>query len=672
MSQRFEAEQAAAHPTLWSPNVGTVESSQMYAFQQWLNKSGVRTSGYRELQSWSVEDLSGFWAAIWEYFAVEASAEPTSILDSVTMPGATWFTGARLNYAQNLLRSAQSRPNDIALIGTHESAPDTTWTWGQLEARTAALSAYLREIGVGPGDRVAAVLPHLPETVAALLATASVGAIWSVVNTDFGVAGVTDRFAQIEPKVLFTVDGYEFNGKVHERISTIPDLRSALPSVEHVILVDQLPEVVRKSAAIDLPDETTRFSQITQDATVEPCYEQVTFDHPLWILYSSGTTGKPKGIVHGHGGIVLEALKANHLHYDLNEHSRSYFAVSTTWVVWNLVVNTMMAGSSMITYDGAPTFGAAGKHFEIVAEHEATFFGTGAAVLTMIERAGVNPSAHLDLSRLVGLFVTGSPLPDETWDWIYREVSSDIRVGSDSGGTDVATAFIGSNPLQSVRRGLLMGSYLGVASESWNENGARIFGEVGEFVVTKPMPSMPLFFWGDTDGTKYREAYFDHFPGIWRHGDWVTEHSDGSFVIHGRSDSTINRGGIRMGSSDITRVVDLVSGVTGSMAIGAELDNGDYYMPLFVVPSEGNHVDDALKQAIVTAIRTEVSPRYTPDEIIEVSALPRTRTGKLMEVPIKTLLQGGDPTKVNRTSAEDANTIDWFVAFAEDFRNSKK
>lgn len=298
MSQRFEAEQAIAHPTLWTPSVETVESSQMYAFQQWLGKSGVRTSGYRELQKWSVDNLPSFWAAIWEYFDVEASAEPTFILEAETIRDATWFKGARLNYAQNLLLSARSRPNDIALIGTHESAPDTTWTWGQLEARTAALSAYLREIGVGPGDRVAAVLPHLPETVAALLATASVGAIWSVVNTDFGVAGIADRFAQIEPKALFTVDGYEFNGKVHERISTIPDLRSALPSVEHVILVDQLPEDVRRSADIDLPVETVRFSQIIEDMSVEPRYEQVEFDHPLWILYSSGTTGKQIGRAH--------------------------------------------------------------------------------------------------------------------------------------------------------------------------------------------------------------------------------------------------------------------------------------------------------------------------------------------------------------------------------------
>lgn len=671
MSQRHEAEQAAAHPLLWTPDADTVRNSQMYEFQQWLKQRGVDTAGYRELQEWSVSDLPGFWSAIWDYFQVDASSQPTSILESERMPDAAWFSGARLNYAQNLLRSARSRPDDTAVIGTHESAPEESWTWGQLEIRTAALAAHLREIGVGPGDRVAAVLPHIPQTVAALLATASVGAIWSVVNPDFGVSGIADRFAQIEPKVLFTVDGYEFNGRVHERVSTIPDLRRVLPSVEEVILVDQLPEETRRSAGIELPADSVLFSRISEDESAVPLYEQVEFDHPVWILYSSGTTGKPKGIVHGHGGIVVEALKANHLHYDLDARSRAYFAVSTTWVVWNLVVNTMMAGSSMITYDGSPAHGAKDKHFEIVAEQGATFFGTGAAVLTTIERTGVKPGAHLDLSRLESLFVTGSPLPDSTWDWIYREVSPEIRVGSDSGGTDVATAFIGSNPLQSVRRGLLMGSYLGVASESWDENGSRIFGELGEFVVTKPMPSMPLFFWGDEDGRKYREAYFEHFPGVWRHGDWVTEYPDGSFVIHGRSDSTINRGGIRMGSADITRVVDLVTGVEGSMVIGAELEDGGYYMPLFVVPTEGRAVDEVLKQEIIAAIRSEVSPRYVPDEIIEVSALPRTRTGKLMEVPIKTLLQGGDPVKVNRTSAEDAASIDWFIDFADRFRNPR-
>ena len=670
MSHRTEAEQAIEHPLLWSPDADIVKNSQMHRFQRWLSERGIRTNGYRELQAWSVEDLSGFWSAVWDYFEVEADAQPTAILESTDMPGAAWFPGARLNYAQNLLRSARERPDDIAVIGTHESSPDTSWTWGQLAARTAALAAHLRELGVGPGDRVAAVLPHIPETVAALLATASVGAIWSVVNTDFGVPGVADRFAQIEPKVLFTVDGYEFNGKVHERVSAIPALRDALPTVNHVILVDQLPADTRREHDIELPQTVSLFSRITATES-EPRYEQVDFDHPLWILYSSGTTGKPKGIVHGHGGITLEALKANHLHYDLDSSSRAYFAVSTTWVVWNLVVNTMMAGSSMVTYDGAPTFATKDRHLAIVAEQKATFFGTGAAVLTMIERAGVNPRTHLDLSRLRAVFVTGSPLPDTTWEWIYREISPEVRVGSDSGGTDVATAFIGSNPLQPVRRGLLMGSYLGVASESWDEDGTRVFDEVGEFVVTKPMPSMPLFFWGDSEGTKYHEAYFDHFPGVWRHGDWVTEHEDGSLVIHGRSDSTINRGGIRMGSADITRVVDHVDGVESSMVIGAELDDGDYYMPLFIVPSQGRSVDEVLRESVTEAIRTEVSPRYLPDEIIEVAALPRTRTGKLMEVPIKSLLQGGDPAKVNRTSADNECTIDWFVEFAERFRKQR-
>ena len=660
-----------AHPVLWEPNGETIAATQMHRFQQWLDQQkGVKTGSYEELQNWSVDHLETFWGAIWEYFDVTASNQPEAVLEDNSMPGARWFTGATLNYAEHLLRHARTMPDETALIGTHEQAPNTHLTWSELESRVAGLAARLRQLGVRPGDRVAAVLPNIPETVIALLATAAVGAVWSVVSTDFGITGIADRFSQIEPRVIFTVDGYEFNGTIRDRASTIISLREALPTVATVILVDQLSSSSRESAGIKLPIDVERFSEILDNtAGARPDYHQVAFDHPLWILYSSGTTGKPKGIVHGHGGIITEALKANHLHYDLDHTSRSYFAVSTTWVVWNLLVDTMMAGSSIITYDGSPTHGSPDKHFEIVAKYGATFFGTGAAVLTMIERSRAVPRSHYDLRKLKSIFVTGSPLPDPGWDWLYQAVSPTIRVCSDSGGTDVATAFIGSNPIQSVRRGLLMGSYLGVAAESWNQFGDRVHNQVGEFVITKPMPSMPIYFWNDADDRKYRESYFETYPGVWRHGDWVTEFSDGSFVVHGRSDSTINRGGIRMGSADITHIVDEVSGVEASMVIGAELNAGDYYMPLFVVPSPGFHVTDTMAKAINSAIRTDISPRYIPDEIIEVTSLPRTKTGKLMEIPIKRLIQGKSASAFNRSVAEDENVIDWYIDFADDFRN---
>ena len=491
-----------------------------------------------------------------------------------------------------------------------------------------------------------------------------VGAVWSVVNTDYGVAGIADRFAQIEPKVLFTVDGYEFNGTLRDMTGGISELREALPSVEHVIVADQIGAELTEN----LPPNTLLMSTLVGN-DVEPAYEQVPFGHPLWVLYSSGTTGKPKGIVHSHGGIVLEVLKSNGLHYDLSAADRAYFAVSTTWVVWNMVVNTMMRGSGIVTYDGSPVWGGPARHLEICAEHRATFFGTGAAILTMVEKSGVSPIARYDLSALKTILVTGSPLPDSTWEWVYRNIGADLKLGSDSGGTDVATAFIGQNPLEPVYRGELQGAYLGVDAQSWNADGARVHGEVGEFVVTRPMPSMPIGFFNDDDGSKYFSAYFDVYPGVWRHGDWVTESPEGQFVIHGRSDSTINRGGIRMGSADICQAVDSVPGVAASMVIGAELEGGEYYMPLFVVPADGGTLTAELREAIIAAIRTQVSPRYVPDEIIEAPAVPKTRTGKVMEIPVKRLFQGADPSTLNRGVSEDATVLDWYADRARSYRS---
>lgn len=658
---------------MWTPSAARVEGSRMRGFQRWIDEyRGARTSDYASLHRWSVTDLEGFWGAIWEYFGVLASSRPDlsapgSVLADDSMPGSSWFPGARLNFAENLLRHAADRPDDIAIIGEHEELAATSLTWSELEAQVAALAAELRRLGVRRGDRVAAVLPHIPHTVVALLATVSVGAVWSVVNTDFGLGGVADRFAQIEPKVLLTVDGYEFGGKVRDMTGTISELCRKLPTVEHVVVVDQMPA----GACGEPPEGTRRLSQIL-DRPAEPDYEQVPFDHPLWVLYSSGTTGKPKGIVHSHGGVLLEALKANGLHYDLGPRERAYFAVSTTWVVWNMVVDTMVMGTSIVTYDGSPTHGGPDRHFELIARHGATFFGTGAAVLTMIEKAGAVPNAHNDLSALTAMMVTGSPLPDSTWDWVYRAVGQDIRVGSDSGGTDVATAFIGSNPMDPVYRGELMGACLGVAAESWDPEGHRVHNAVGEFVITRPMPSMPVRFWNDHDGSRYFDSYFSTYPGVWRHGDWVTELDGGQFVIHGRSDSTINRGGIRMGSADITRAVDEVDGVAASMVIGAELPGGDYYMPLFVVPATGRTVDEEMRKAVVDAIRTHVSPRYVPDEIIEAPAVPKTRTGKLMEVPVKKLFQGAGPETLNRGAEDDPEVLDWYVGQAAEFRRSRK
>ncbi|RLZ02693.1 acetoacetate--CoA ligase [Kocuria tytonicola] len=663
MSQGSDEGQRAL---LWSPTEESVCRSRMAGFARWAEKRFERDlSGFEVLHTWSVDQPDEFWRGVWEFFEVEASSTGARAFHDPVMPGARWFPGARLNYAENSLRWARSRPDDVAIVGEHETARAGAWTWTRLEAGVASLAQHLRKAGVRPGDRVAGVLPNIPETILALLATASVGAVWSVVNTDFGPAGVADRFAQIEPRVLLVVDGYEFAGSVRDMTGSYAALLTVLPTVEQLIVVDQL-----ESSPVlpELPVGVTRLSDILAVPS-DPSYEQLPFDHPLWILYSSGTTGKPKGIVHSHGGVTLEFLKALGLHAGLGPEDVAYYAVATTWMVWNMLAGILLTGARVITYDGSPTFGGPEKSFEIVARNRATFFGAGAGVLSMAQRAGVTPNVSMDFSALESILVTGSPLPDATWDWVYSSVSPTVRLGSDSGGTDVTSAFIGTNPYQPVYRGEIMGPYLGVDAQSWNAQGERVYGEVGELVITKPMPSMPVFFWGDEDGSRYRAAYFDMFPGAWRQGDWVTQLPEGPFVVHGRSDSTINRGGIRMGSADLTHVVDRVDGVAASMVIGAELAGGDYYMPLFVVPVPGTRVTDQLKQRIVDAIREQVSPRYVPDEIIEAPAVPRTRTGKLLEIPVKKLYQGADPSSLNRATAEDPEVLDWYAEAARRHAN---
>lgn len=669
-------------PLLFTPAPADVRGSQLWAFQQRMGREHAAPQGsYQEFWQWTIDELDLFWEEVIAEAGIVWERNGAPVRVGEAMPEVRWFPGARINYAENILRWAGSRGQDAAVIGRHEDDRREVLTWTQLKGQVGALAAQLRRWGVRPGDTVCAVLPNLPQTVVALLACASVGAVWSVVNTDFGPQGVADRFAQIEPAVLLTADSLLFNGGQLDLREPLPELLEALPSVTRHILVDQQrastgtggvphtaapeagahPGTVVSTSGREV--ESALFSEIVAEA-VEPEFERVEFSHPLWVLYSSGTTGRPKGIVHGHGGVVVEANRANILQYDLRPGDVQYSAVATTWVVWNLLVNAMMRGAAIVTYDGAPFAGGAGRQFELLASERATHFGTGAAVLSAAQRLGFSPRAHMDLSALRSILSTGSPLPDPTWDWVYAHVSETVKLGSDSGGTDIASGFIGSNPYDPVVRGRLQGAYLGVAADAWGPDGRPVVGELGEFVVTAPMPSMPVSFWGDEDGSRYREAYFDVFPGVWRHGDWVTRFEDGSYVIHGRSDSTINRGGIRMGSADITGVVDRIEGVAASMVVGAELTGGEYYMPLFVVPEPGTAVDESLRERITEAIRSEVSPRYVPDEIVEAPGVPTTRTGKLLEIPVKRLLQGGDPARANRETAADAAVLDWYIDFA--------
>ncbi|MDV6230603.1 acetoacetate--CoA ligase [Rhodococcus cercidiphylli] len=649
--------------TLWAPSAERRKASRMADFQQWIRRNRqVDTTTYDELWSWSVTDLDSFWMSIWQYFDVVHSSAPTCALAEARMPGAKWFPGARLNWAENLLRHASTAPTAAAVIAVTETGFPTITTWSELEQKSANLASRLRDLGVGPGDRVAAILPNIAESVVALLATASLGAIWSCCSPDFGVKGLVDRFAQVEPKVLIGVDGYVWGGKSVDRSDVVADVRAALPTVEHMITVRHLhPE---SSLGKDVLD----FDALTRGSAA-PRYEQLPFEHPLWVLYSSGTTGLPKGIVHSHGGIVLESLKANALAYDLGPEDRVLIAASTAWVVWNMLVDSMFTGCSIVVYDGSPTAGGPDHVLRLCGDHGVTRFGTGAAYLTLCEKAGVEPGRTSDLSRLRSIMTTGSPLPDSTWRWVYDAVSSDVLLGSDSGGTDVATAFVGANPLQEVRTGELMGACLGCRVEAWSEDGTSVVGEVGEMVITAPMPSMPIRFWNDADGHRYRDSYFDTFPGVWRHGDWITISDNGSCQIHGRSDSTINRGGVRMGSADIYDAVEAMPEVAASLVIGAELAGGGYHMPLFVVTNPGFVLDEELIDKINRAIRTEVSPRHVPDVILSAPAVPMTRTGKRLEVPIKKLIQGvAEASAVNRGTVADLDVLQWYVDYAAAFR----
>lgn len=647
---------------LWTPTPEMTANSELHRFRAWTTgMHNIEQDDYVSLHAWSVLHLDDFWESVWSYFDVVGHRGPGPVRTGSSISDTEWFPGAKLNYAENILRFADSSPAKEALVGLDETGRRRSWTWAQLRGQVGAAAAWLRRIGVRPGDRVCAVLPNSPEAIIALLATASIGALWSVVNPDFGVPGIRERFSQIEPRVLITGDGYHYNGSYRDSIPVLPQLLESLPTVEHHVLVDRHAGVPDLKKHLSIP--TTSWNDIVADEK-EPTFERVDFSHDLWILYSSGTTGAPKGIVHSHGGITLEMLKANGLQFDVGADDRVYFPAATTWVMWNLAVNTLSRGATVVTYDGSPTYPDAAQTLRLCASEHVSVLGAGAALFSLLERSGATEFLKADLSEIRFLFSSGSPLPDSTWAWLYANINPDMRLGSDSGGTDVCTGIIGSNPFCPVYQGELMAPYLGVAADIVDENGHSIEGEFGELVVREPMPSMPVRFWADDDGSRLHDAYFADIPGMWRQGDWATKIPGGGFVIHGRSDSTINRGGIRMGSSDITQIVDSVPGVAASMVIGAELGQGGYYMPLFVVPGEGAPGDEELRAEIIRKIRTDLSPRYVPDEVILAPDVPRTRTGKLMEVPIKRVVQGGSPESVNRAAAESVDVLDWYLGWA--------
>ena len=623
-------------PILWSPDAARIERATITGYARWLEQTrGLVLPDYESLWEWSTGDIEGFWASIWERFGVISSKPYDRVLGSRGMPGAEWFPGARLNYAEHALRPRNR--DDVAIWHASELRPLATMTRGQLEDEVALIAGGLRELGVSAGDRVAAYLPNVPEAVAAFLACASIGAVWSSCSPDFGALSVIDRFAQIEPKVLLTVDGYRYGGKDFDRTDVVREVLAELPTVEHTVLLGYLdpaqsPEGIRGAVSWEELRERGVGAPLT--------FEQVPSDHPLWVLYSSGTTGLPKAIVHGHGGIILESLKKMFLHVDLQADDRLFWFTTTGWMMWNFLVGGLMTDASIVLYDGDPGERDLGVLWDLVEDVRVTCFGTGAAFIGGCHKAGLRPADTRDLSALRSVGSTGSPLSSEGFAWVYDALGDDIWLFSTSGGTDVCTAFVGGVPTLPVYQGELQARALGARVESWSPQGESRIGEVGELVITEPMPSMPIFFWGDTDGSRYRESYFEMFPGVWRHGDWIEITDRGTAIISGRSDATINRGGVRMGTGEIYRAVLAIDEVVDALVIDLPLPGTSGFMPLFVVLRPGVELDADLVTRIRARIREDCSPRHVPDVIEQIAEVPRTLSGKVLELPVKRILLG--------------------------------
>jgi acetoacetyl-CoA synthetase len=651
---------------LWEPSPDAVETSRLTAYSRWLSQArGLDFNEYDALWQWSVDRPEEFWQSIWDYFEVISSGSPAQVVDRMEMPGASWFEGAEINYAEHIFRDRDD--DGIAILAASETRPLAETTWGKLRSEVAAAAAGMRSLGVEPGDRVAAYLPNATETIVAFLAAASIGAVWSSCSPDFGASAVSDRFTQIEPKLLIAADGYTYGGRAFDRRDVVAELAGSMPSVETVVVVDFLdpepdlsPIEARGSAAVM---SWAGLLSIEPDAALE--ITRVPFSHPLWILYSSGTTGLPKAIVQGQGGILLEHLKKMNLHLDARPGDRVFWFTTTGWMMWNFLTSCLLTDAAIVLYDGNPGHPDMETLWQLAADAEVTCFGTSASYISACMKAGVEPGSGRDLSKLRAVGSTGSPLAPEGFDWVYEHIGERTWLFSTSGGTDLCTAFVGGVPTLPVYRGEIQARALGAAVESWDEQGRPHIGEVGELVITKPMPSMPLYLWGDEDGSRYRESYFDVYPGIWRHGDWIEITGRGTAIIYGRSDSTINRGGIRMGTSEIYRAVLADPDIIDALVVDIPRPGTEGWMPLFVVLAEGAELTDDLKKRVAKEIRSYCSPRHVPDEMIAIDVVPRTLSGKVLEVPVKRILTGTPADRAaSRDSLADPRSLDYFVEYA--------
>jgi acetoacetyl-CoA synthetase len=640
--------------TLWEPDAKTVQNARVSRYLRWLAGRGVdfgSTPGYQDLWEWSVDHPGEFWTSVWDYFDVLGERGDGPAMVGETMPGVHWFPGATLNYARNALRTAWTDPERAAIIFDSERDRAGSVSYAELAAEVARAATGLRALGVRKGDRVVALLPNIPEAVIGLLAAASIGAIWSSCSPDFGTRSVVDRFAQIEPAVLLAVDGYTYNGRDYPRTSVVAETAARLPTLKAVVMVDLLgtaqaspPALPPGVRLLQWPDLGTTAAAATAEAAAakgsDPEFEEVPFEHPLWVVYSSGTTGLPKPIVHGHGGIVLEHLKALAFHLDLRPGDRFTWYTTTGWMMWNFQVGGLLAGTTIVIYDGSATFPDTARLWQLAADEQVNYLGVGAPYLMACQKADLQPSEAYNLRNLRGIGSTGSPLPPEGFTWVYRAVKRDVQLGSMSGGTDVCTGFVGHCPLLPVRSGVISGRSLGAKVEAFDSRGDPVTGKVGELVITVPMPSMPVMFWNDPDGKRYADSYFAEFPGVWRHGDWIEILPDGGCVIYGRSDATLNRGGVRMGTSEFYRVVDSFPEIADSLVVDTGRLGAEGRLVLFVQLAPGRELDDDLVQRLRAALRQQLSPRHVPDQIVTVPGVPRTLSGKKLEVPVRKILLG--------------------------------
>lgn len=654
---RHDGDVTTAPEPSWTPTEDRIARARIEEFRRWVGeRHGLDLPDYAALHAWSVADIETFWVDVWEYFGVRADGDPSRVLTSHEMPGARWFPDTRLNYAEHIFSGRDDA--DIAIHHSSELRELGSWTWGELRERTARIAGALAAAGVGEGDVVAAYLPNIPETAAAFLACASLGAIWSSAAPEFGAQAVIDRFRQIEPKVLFCVDGYRYGGKDFDRSAIVAQLRDELPTVQQIVCLPYLDRVL---------DETTAWAEFEATGADRPLtFARVPFEHPLWILYSSGTTGLPKAIVHSQGGILLEQLKTLNLHVDAHPGDRIFWFTTTGWMMWNFLVGCLLTPASIVMYDGNPAHPGLDTLWRLAQDARITTFGTSASFISSSLKAGIRPRDEFDLSALTAVGSTGSPLSDEGFDWVWDAVGEDIWLFSTSGGTDVCTAFLVGVSTLPVVRGELQAAALGAKVEAWDDDGKPVIGEVGELVITEPMPSMPVFFWGDADGSRLRGSYFETFPGVWRHGDWIEISDRGTSIIRGRSDSTINRGGIRMGTAEIYRAVLSLDEILDALVVDVPRSGDDDWMPLFVVPPEGVDLDDDLRARIRAAIRTQCSPRHVPTEITRIRAVPRTLSGKILEVPVKKILMGRPvETSVSTGALANPEALDFFTEYRD-------